>query len=176
MKKVLTISLLLVLVLTCATTVVRAATTTEADLQKKVLEILSKVKTEVDYTATVERVFKEYDFTEEQLGNAMEKLDEIEATVVTYGEDPKAYKEGVREYLVELAQATASDLGMKLTVDSKNNVATLTRNGSVVVALDTETGKIKQTGSDNLVFVVLAGVAVIAVVTTAVVKKARANA
>ena len=66
MKKVLIISLLLVLMLTFSTTLVRAATT-EADLQRKALEILSKVKTETDYTATVERVFRQYDFTEEQL-------------------------------------------------------------------------------------------------------------
>ena len=175
MKKVLTISLLLVLMLTFATTLVKAATT-KADLQAKALEILSKVKTETDYTATVERVFKEYDFTEEQLSSAMQEANSIEAVVEANGSDPKAYTSSVKNSLVSMAQSAAQDLGMQLVVDSKNNVATLTKDGKTVAAVDTESGKIKQTGSDNLLFVVLSGVAVIAVAATVVVKKVTANA
>ncbi len=175
MKKVLIISLLLVLMLTFSTTLVRAATT-EADLQRKALEILSKVKTETDYTATVERVFRQYDFTEEQLSSAMSEANKIEAVVETNGSDPKAYSSSVKNSLVSIAQTAAQDLGMQLTVDSKNHVATLTKEGSTVAAVDTETGKIKQTGSDNLMFVVLAGVVVIATITTVVVKKVTADA
>ncbi len=175
MKKVLTISLLLLLILTLTTTLVKAATT-EAELQRKALELLSKVKTETDYTAAVERFFNEYDFTEEQLSSATAKVEEAEAIIEANGEDPRTYSGDVKDTLVGMAQEAATDLGMKLSVDYNNKVATLTKNGKTVVAVDTETGKIKQTGSDNLLFVVLSGVAVIAVAATVVVKKVTANA
>lgn len=175
MKKVLTISLLVLVMLTFATTLTKAATT-EADVQAKALEILSKVDTGTDYTATVERIFNEYDFSEEQLSNVMSKANEIESIIEANGSDPRTYSSSVKNTLISLAQAVAEDLGMKLTIDTKNNVATLTKDGVTIVALNLETGKIKQTGSDNLVFAVLAGVAVIAVVATVVVKKVKANA
>lgn len=174
MKKVLTIFFLLIVMLTLVTTVSTAAT--EADLQAKALEILSKVKTEVDYTAAVERFFREYNFTEEQLSSAMQEAENIEGIVIANGENPMNYPASVKENLVSVAQTAANDLGMKLIVDTKNHVATLTKEGTTVVAVDTETGKIKQTGSDNLLFVVLSGVAIIAVATTAVVKKVTADA
>lgn len=175
MKKVLTVSLLVVLVLTLATTLVKAATT-QADLEKKVLEVLDKVAGGDQYKATVERVFNEYTFTEKQVNDAMVKVEEAGIFMAANGYDPLEYDAGQKEALLGIAQDGAAAVGMKVTVNTSDKTVVLTKGSKTIVAASTETGKLVQTGSDNLVFVVLAGVAIIAVVATVVVRRARANA
>ena len=82
MKKIAKLSMLVLVVLILATSMVSAAT--QSELKGDVLDLLKKLKNvKVDYTATVETVFNSLDLTEEQVRDITIELNYIEANLAS---------------------------------------------------------------------------------------------
>lgn len=178
MKRVLTASLLVVLVLILASTVVKA--TTQSELEAYLTKAHTIAGEEVSLTEAdkvkVERYFAENTLTDAQATAIKGKVDEAIAIMDKAGvADPTKLSSSDKTKLLNVAETAAQEAGLTLTVNSKDNTVELYQDGKLIESVSFEE-KLVQTGSNNLVFVVLAGVAIIAVVATVVVKKVKANA
>ena len=178
MKKLLTISILVIMILAVATTLVSA--TTQSELEAYLTKTHTIAGKEVTLTAEqkvkVERYFSENTLTDEQATAIKAKVDEGIALMEEAGvSDPSQLSGSDKTALLNVAKEAAAEAGLTLTLNSNDNTIEIYKDGKLIESASTETGKFVQTGSNNLVFVALAVVAIIAVVATVVIKRARVN-
>ncbi len=176
MKKTLIVSLLMVVVLMLVGTGVKAANYRD-DLVEKILAEAKKANIELSETE-VKNTLPE-NVSEEEYNAVVEDIDAIKAEYK--GTDYKSMDKDAKDALVKEVQATAKKVNVTVVVDTTtNNITVKNPDGKATITRtvkeDGTITKVQQTGSDNLVYVVLAGVAIIAIAGTVVVKKARANA
>lgn len=173
MKKMLSISLLVVLALVLVSTVVSAATT-KADLEAYLTSGHKIAGKTVSLTANEIKQVKDYfaanEITDAQAAAIKANVDKAiavmeKAGVSEYTKLTAAQKEETLTYV----KAAAAEVG--LTINTANNTA-VDANGDVV--FKAEAKALVQTGSSNVVYVVLAGLAIIAVAGTVAVRKANA--
>ncbi len=172
MKKALTITLLIALVLTLACTVVNASVKTdlEAYLKEALAEAAKKGYDTDDYEVMVDRYLPD-DLTETQANNIKESVESIKSSLVTPAELKN--DSALQQKLLSLANEAAKQVGYTVSANSKNGTVDLYEGTKLLVSASADNGKLVQTGSSNLVYVVLAGVAIIAIAGTVVVKKVR---
>lgn len=174
MKKALTVSLLVVLVLMLACTGVKANAKRD-DLKEKILAEAKKAGITVG-ESEVEAALPE-DVTDAEYDQVVGQIELMKKTAD--GKEMKDLTKEAKQTLLSQARVAAGTFGLKINVNSEDGKITVAdKNGKVIASRNyDETGiKLVQTGSDNLVFVVLAGVAIIAIAGTVAVKKVRANA
>ncbi len=172
MKKVLTISVLVALVLMLACTVVKA--TTESELEEFILGTHKVAGKEVTLTSSEKKQVKDYfaanELTDAQATTIKTKIDECISIMNKAGvTDVKKLSTSDKQTLLVKAQEAATVVGLK--VDMSTGLVT-DANGEPVFKLPD--GKLVQTGSSNIVYIILAGVAIIAIAGTVVYKKVRA--
>ena len=148
MKKLISIAILFVMIVALSATMVSAATT--ATLADDLSEIGGKYGVS---KAVIERMIKELGVADDDVDDVLDLATE-------------------RNQLVGLASQLEEITGAKLTFKN-GEVSVTNKAGKSVGTFTMEDGKLVQTGSSNLVFVVLAGVAIIAVAGTVVAKKVR---
>lgn len=169
MKKLISIAILFVMIVALSATMVSAAT--KATLADELSEIGGKYGVS---KAIIERMINEVGVADDDVDDILDlaqKADKImtEAKVT----DPSELKDSTqRTQLIDLANRAAAITGAKLTFKN-GEVSVTNKAGKSVGTFTMEDGKLVQTGSSNLVFVVLAGVAIIAVAGTVVAKKVR---
>lgn len=179
MKKVLTISILVALVLMLACTVVKA--TTESELEayiKQTHTIAGKtVKLEADKVVVVERYLSTHDLTDEQATVVKAKIDEGKALLNKAGvADYTKLSRADKQQLLKIGQEAAKALGLTMTYNASEKRVEVFEGTKMLDSQPISKDILVQTGSNNIVYVVLAAVAIIAVAGVAVVsaKKARA--
>ena len=189
MKKLLTISILVVLVLTLACTAVKATTEAELEAYAKQTHTIAgeTVKLEASKVVILERYLSTHDVTDAQATTVKAKIDEAKALlnkagVANYTKMSKADK----QELLKIAQEAAQTLGLTLTYNSSERRVEVFEGTKKIyeeispkIMIDSQPISediLVQTGSNNIVYVVLATVAIIAVAGVAIisVKKARA--
>lgn len=176
MKKTLIVSLLMVVVLMLIGTGVKAANYRD-DLVEAIIKEAAKAGIELGETEvknTLPENVSEQDYND--------ILDDIEDIKTEYkGTDYKSMSKETKDALLKDVQNSAARVKVTVSVDTTtNNITVKNPDGKATITRtvkeDGTITKVQQTGSDNLVYVVLAGVAIIAIAGTVVVKKARANA
>ena len=172
MKKILAISILAMVVLMLVCTVVKA--TTQSELEEYLLGSVTINGKEVSLTSAEKKQVKDYlashKLTDAQATTIKTKVDECINVMKKAGvTQVQNLKTADKQKLLSLAQEAASAVGLK--VDMTTGVVT-DEAGNVVFTLTK--GKLVQTGSSNIAYVVIAGLAIIAVVGTVVYKKVRA--
>ena len=152
MKKALTITLLVALVLTLACTVVNANTKRE-DLVKYLVD-KAKDYGYTDVEAEIERALPA-EIDDAQYTEVVNQVKNAEAVIGDT--DPAELTATQREQVLSYANAAAKEVGLKVVTDSKNKTVDVVNisTGKSVISRTYEDGKLVQTGSDNLVFVVL---------------------
>ena len=179
MKKVLTISILVALVLTLACTVVRA--TTESELEayiKQTHTVAGKtVKLEADKVVKVERYLSTHDVTDEQATAVKAKIDEGKALLNKAGvADYTKMSRADKQQLLKIGQEAAKALGLTMTYNASEKRVEIYEGTKMLDSQPINADILVQTGSNNVVYIVLAAAAIIAIAGVAVVsmKKARA--
>ena len=172
MKKILAISILAMVVLMLVCTVVKA--TTQSELEEYLLGSVTINGKEVSLTSAEKKQVKDFlashTLTDAQATTIKTKVDECINVMKNAGvTQVQNLKTADKQKLLSIAQEAASTVGLK--VDMTTGVVT-DEAGNVVFALTQ--GKLVQTGSSNIAYVVIAGLAIIAVVGTVAYKKVRA--
>ncbi len=173
MKRALVLTSLVVLVLMLACTAVKANTTRDeliADLLKE-SEAMGLDVTKAELDRALPSHVAEWESDE-----VFYYLDEAKAAM---GDKKFAdLSKDEKKALLPYAESAAALFDLEIKIDGKDKTVTVVdKDGNEVASrsYDAE-GKLVQTGSDNLVFVALSGLAIIAIAGTVVVKKVRANA
>ena len=172
MKKILAISILAMLVLMLVCTVVKA--TTQSELEEYLLGSVTINGKEVSLTSAEKKQVKDYlashKLTDAQATTIKTKVDECINVMKNAGvTQVQNLKTADKQKLLSIAQEAAAAINLK--VDTSTGVVT-DEAGNVVFTLPE--GKLVQTGSSNIAYVVIAGLAIIAVVGTVAYKKVRA--
>ena len=180
MKKILTISIIALMVMLVAVSTVKA--TTEEELRaylKGNLTVNGKtIKIDEKYITSIERYLDSNDLTDEQATAIKAKVDQglalMEAEGVT---DPTKLSSAKKSELLSIGQEAAAVVDLKLQYDSSDaTISVLDSNGKVIDSFSTNSNKLVQTGKSNVIYVALAGVAIIAVAAIATTKRAKVNA
>ena len=179
MKKLATITLLVVMLVAFLAGTVNAATESE------LLEYLSKDFTVGGETVSIsesdkvkiERYLNENEVTEEQADYVISKVDEAVAILQSAGEtDLTKLSREDKDSLISIANDAADELGLSLSYDASSKTLSVYKDGKLVESTNiTSNNELVQTGSTNYVLYAIIAVAVIAIATV-VVKKVRANA
>lgn len=180
MKKFLKITIVFVILLFCAVSVVNAATNDElVKYVSKNFNIAGKsVNIGAENKRKVERYLNAHPVTNEQADQIIAKVDEAVKLMNDAGvSNPAKLNKDQKEKLVSIAKDAASIAGATISYDSKNETVTVYYNGAVfdTVSVNSQKGLV-QTGNDySFVVYGIAGVAVIAVATL-VIRKKKVNA
>lgn len=175
MKKFLKVTIVLMAILLCSVSIVKAATTEE------LIEKISKTYTIAgeEYKASdldiadAKRYLEQYPVSEEDADKIIAKIDEAVALANEYGEaDLTKLSQAQKDKLMSLAQEAASIAGATISYDNKDKVITIYKDGEVFTTKSLE-GKFAQTGSNNTIYVVTACVAIIAVAAVVGYRKAK---
>ena len=180
MKKILAISIVALMIMLVAVTTVKA--TTEDELREYLTGTLTvngeEVEIPAQYITSIERYLDSNDLTDEQATAIKAKVDQGLALMAEEGvTDPNDLSKAKKSELLSVGQEAASVVGLKLQYDSSDaTISVLDANGKVIDSFSTNTSKLVQTGSSNILYVALAGVAIIAVAAIASTKRAKVNA
>ena len=179
MKKLGTITLLIVMLIGILAGTVNA--TTESEL----LEYLSKDFTVGGETISIsesdkvkiERYLNENEVTAEQADSIIAKADEAVAVLQSAGEtDITKLSREDKDKLIGIANSAASELGLSISYDASSKTLSVYKDGQLIESTSIKSGsELVQTGSANYVLYAIIAVAVIAIAAVAV-KKVRANA
>lgn len=181
MKKVVKIVFAFVFMLVFFTTITRAATTDELiAYASKTFTIAGKqVKLSDADVLKVKRYLSENPVTGSDADKIIAKANQIIAIMNEQGvSDPTQLSKEKKNEVLGIAQEAAAITGATLTYDSTNKSVAVYKNGKKVESIALENYKLVQTGSDNIVYVVtgvIGTVAVIAIATTVILKRKRAN-
>ena len=172
MKKTLIIVMIAILALVLATTVVNA--TTKSELQSYITKSHTIAGKSVSLTSAeikqVNDYFANNEVTDEQATFIKGKIDEAIAVMEAAGvSDVSKLSSTDKQKLISLAQEAAAKVG--LTVNTSTGVVT---NAAGEVVFKLQEGKLVQTGTNYVPYIVAAGVAIIAVAGVVIYKKARA--
>ena len=172
MKKTLIVVIVAILALVLATTVVNA--TTESELVTYLTTSHTIAGKSVSLTSAEIKQVKDYfdanDITDEQATYIKGKVDEAIAIMEAAGVSEVSKLSATdKQTIMSKAQEAAAKIG--LSVNTSTGVVTNT-SGEVVFKL--REGKLVQTGANYVPYIVVAGLAIIAVAGVVVYKKARA--
>lgn len=179
MKKLATVTLLIVMLVAFLAGTVNAATESE------LLEYLSQEFTVGGETISIsesdkvkiERYLNENEVTEEQADYVIAKVDEAVSILQSAGEtDLTKLSREDKDSLISIANDAASELGLSVSYDASSKTISIYKDGSLIESVSIYSGsELVQTGSTNYVFYAILAVAVIALATAGV-KRVKANA
>lgn len=179
MKKLLTATLLVVLMLTIATSAMAA---TESELLAYVSKSFTIAGETVQISSSdkvkVERYLNENEVTAEQADKVIAKVDEAVALMNKAGvSDVTKLSKADKEKLMNIANEAASVLGLTLSYDASTGVVSVYKDGKNIESTSFESRTtLAQTGSMDYAYVVVPAVAIIAIAMVVVAKRAKANA
>lgn len=179
MKKLATITLLIVMLVGVFAGTVNAATESE------LLDYLSQEFTVGGETISIsasdkvkiERYLNENEVTAEQADSIIAKVDEAIAVLREAGEtDLTKLSRADKDRLMSIANDAASVLGLSISYDASTKTISIYKDGKLIESTSITSGdELVQTGSTGYVYVAILAVAIIAVVAV-VTKRVRANA
>ncbi len=179
MKKVLAITVLTLILLALVCTPVKA--TTQSELEEYLLASHEVSAGTVSLTEAdkvkVQRYFAEHTLTDDQATAVKAKADEIIAIFDKAGvTDAQDLSSSDKAAVLAAAQEAGAEVGLTITYNSTDEVLEIYENGELIETSSTEL-KLVQTGSNNVLAISLAVVAIIAIAAIVVVKKVKtANA
>ena len=177
MKKLLTISILVALVLILACTMVKATTESELEAYSKQTHTIAgkTVKLEADKVVKVERYLSTHDVTDEQATAVKAKIDEAKALLNKAGvADYTKMSRANKQELLKIGQEAAKALGLTMTYNASERRVEIYEGTKMLDSQPISEDILVQTGSNNIVYVVLATVAIIAVAGVAVISVKKA--
>mgnify|MGYP001852181006 FL=1 len=179
MKRLATVTLLIVMVVAFLAGTVNAATESE------LLEYLSQEFTVGGETVSIseadkvkiERYLNENEVTAEQADAVIAKVDEAVAVLEAAGEtDITKLSQEDKNKLMGIANDAASVLGLSLSYDASTKTLSVYKDGQLIESTSiTSSEELVQTGMTNYVYIAILAVVVIAIAAV-VIKRARANA
>ena len=179
MKKLATVTLLIVMLVGFLAGTVNAATESE------LLEYLSQEFTVGGETVSIseadkvkiERYLNENEVTAEQADAVIAKVDEAVAVLEAAGEtDITKLSQEDKNKLMGIANDAASVLGLSLSYDASTKTLSVYKDGQLIESTSiTSSEELVQTGMTNYVYIAILAVVVIAIAAV-VIKRARANA
>ena len=179
MKKLATVTLLIVMLVGLLAGTVNAATESE------LLDYLSQEFTVGGETISIsesdkvkiERYLNENEVTAEQADSIIAKVDEAIAVLEAAGEtDLTKLSQSDKDRLVSIANSAASVLGLSISYDASSKTISVYKDGTLIESTSITSGdELVQTGSSNYVYIAIIAVAVIAIAAV-IVKRVRANA
>lgn len=165
MKNFVRITFILIAILICSASMVKAATTDElvAYMSKTFTIAGEEITASQSDIINAKRYLQEYPVSSEDADKIMAKIDEAVKVLEDAGTtDFSKLSKTQKDNLTSIAQEAASIAGATISYDSKNKVVTIYKDGKVFTAKSV-TSNFVQTGSDNTVYAVSALVAIIAV-------------
>lgn len=172
MKKILTISILAVMLVLITVTGVKA--TTNDNLAETLYNMGSKYGMTSSDRVKIERYLADYPVTEAEANAVVAKAEAAvkvmeDAGVTNYDKLTSAQKEQVKTIANEAASI------VDVTLSFKTNSVDVYKNGKLIESVSENNGKLAYTGNNNIVLVV-SSIAVIALASVAVARKKIANA
>ena len=173
MKKLLTISILAVMLVLMAVTGVNA--TTNDNLAETLYNMGSKYGMTTSDRVKIERYLADYPVTEDEANAIVAKAEEAVAVMEAAGvTDYKELTADQKNQLKSIANEAASIIGVTLVF--RTGAVDVYKDGTLIeTATLSNSGKLAYTGNNNIVLVVSA-IAAIALVSVAVARKKLANA
>ncbi len=179
MSKILKITVILMMVLLCTLSVVQAATTSEliASVSKTYKIAGKEVKLSESDLVKVKRYLTEYPVSAENADKIITKIDEAVDLMNKEGvSNPAKLSKAKKDELLKIAQEAATLAGATLTYDSSNKSILVYKDGKQYDSLSLSSYKFANTGSNNTtIYIITAGVAIIAVATVIGYRKFKAN-
>ena len=178
MKNILKITIIAILILAFASSI--AFATTEAELEKYLLDNHTVAGTSVHLTEAnkvkVQRYLAENDITDEQAAAIKAKVEEIKAYLNKIGvyEVSQLDKDQKKEAL-RIANEALAEIGLSATYNSDDRTVEIYKDGKKIEAVYTDPGKLVQTGSNNIVWISVVSVAVVALASVVIFKKVKNN-
>ena len=177
MKKILTITILMVLVLTLGATMVKA--TTQSELEEYLLSTFTVAGKTVSLTEAnknrVQRYLSQNTITDEQATAIKAKVEEAIAFMNSKGVyEVTDLSTADKKEILSIAQEGLAIIGLTATYNTSDGSIEIYKNGTLIEAVGKDPAKLVQTGTTNYVYI-LAGVAIIAVAATVVIKKVKTN-
>lgn len=180
MKKFLSITLMMVLVLLCTMSVVNAATTDKlVEYASKTFKVAGdEVKVPEKHLVTLKRYLKEYPVSEEDANKIIEEAEKaIDLMNEAKTSDVTKLTRAQKDELTGIAQRMASLAKVTLSYDATTKDLTILKDGKPYGdPINLKNDEFVQTGNNYMVYIVIATVAVIAVATVAAYRKTKANA
>lgn len=179
MRKILVSIFVLVLVLTCFMTVANAATKDEliAAVSKTYTVAGKKVSLSNSDLVKVKRYVSENEISSENADAIIAKIDEAVNLMDKEGtSDPTKLSKSKKEELLNIAKEAASLAGASLTYDANNKSISIYKDGKLYDSVSlTSNYKFTQSGSNHMIYIIIATVAVIAIAGVVGYRKTRAN-
>lgn len=169
MKKLISIAILFVMIVALSTTMVNAAT---SDTLPDELYAIGKQygMTEND-RVKMQQYLRQYPLSDADCNTILDLAKQAQQIMVENNTtDVKTLSKDLKARLRELATEAATVAGV--TLDFKSERIDVYKDGEKIYSIK-DGSNLVQTGSSNLVYVVLAGIAIIAIAGTVVVKKVR---
>ena len=168
MKKILTVSLLFVMLVMAFATVVSA--TTSAELADKIYEKGAKYGMTTADKVRIERYLAENAVTEDQANSVMEKVDKAVAVMENAGvTNYAALTDAQKDEMKNIATEAASVVDVNLVF--KVGSVEVYKNGKLIETVAENDGKLSYTGNSVNMIVVVSVVAIIALAIAVVAKK-----
>ena len=173
MKKLITITILFIMVAMLATTIVNAATS--STLADELYALGSKYGMTSQDKVKIERYLADNPVTDAQANQVMEKAKEAVKIMEEAGTtDVSKLTTEQKNKLKTLANEAASIVGLTLTF--KSGTVEIYKDGKLIEVLGLENGKLAYTGNNVNVVLVVSSVAVVALAAVIVARKKFANA
>ena len=168
MKKILTVSLLFVMLLMAFATVVSA--TTSSELADKIYEKGAKYGMTQADKVRIERYLAENPVTDDQANSVMEKVDAAVAVMDKAGvTNYDALTDEQKADLKDIAKEAAAVVDVNLVFKTKS--VQVYKNGKLIETVTENDGKLSYTGNSVNMIVVVSVVAIIALAIAVVAKK-----
>lgn len=180
MKKTLSFIFAFVLVIVALSTVVNATSTDKiVEYASRTIEIAGdSFKLPDEDILRIQRYLGQYPVSDEDADKIIAQADKIVNIMKAEGvSNPEKLSKAKKQEIYSVAQEAARIAGTSLTYNSSNQTIVITKDGEKIYEINTDNSKLVQTGNDNtVVYISIAVVAVIAIVTTIVLKKRKVNA
>ena len=174
MKKILSIMLLAVMILSIATTV-RAATPSEEFLEylKGGFEVAGEnITLSSSDLVKVERYLDEYPLTEDEVNGLKAQIEDVVEYMNEKGTaNPYELTKSEKEVVFAKAKAAAEIIGAELKINTESNTMTLYKDGKAVETVTVSNGKLVYTGNNYTSLIVVSIIAIIAVATAVISSK-----
>ncbi len=178
MKKLISITILFVMVALLATSVVNAAVIAKEDLADELYKIGEKYGLTQSDKVKIERLVKLYvkDNTQSEAiySKALDAQAILDEAGVKSIEDLEALPSDKKSALVSIATKAGAEVGLDVTF--KDGKLYMSKDGELVEVIGIDDGKLVYTGNNVNAILVVSSVAVIALATVFVAKRKMANA
>ena len=176
MKRILKISIVVVVALMLLEIVVNA--TTQSELENYLIGHHLVAGQEVRLTdankVKVQRYLSENKITDEQASQIKAKVEELIAYMNKAGlSDVSKLNPEQKKEALSIANEALAVIGLNATYNSNDKTVEIYKEGKKIEGVQTETGKLVQTGSNNIVWITVVCVAVVALVAVVIIKKVR---